>query len=118
MVSVYVAIIILAAFAVMEPLLMLLTSKFIRRGSRPNSVKDNSYESAESSSGGRTSVMNEYLHYFPMFLSFEVIAAIMLMWILSARALPAVANYYILGLFVSGFIFEMFIIIFAREAQV
>ena len=99
MVSAYVAIVIFVILAVLEPLLMLLSSKLIRRRSRETRVKKNNYESAEESSGTRTSVMGEYLYYFPMFLAFEVLVAIMLVWSVSAKAVNSTANYAILGLF-------------------
>lgn len=117
MVSVYVAIIILAAVALLEPLLMLLGSKLIRRGSRSNRVKENNYESAEESYGSRTSVMNEYIFYFPMFLAFEIVVAIMLIWVNAAAASPAMLNYMILGIFVFSFIFELLAIMIARRAK-
>ena len=117
MVSEYVAIVIFAAVAILEPLLMLLGSKMIRRKSRPNPVKKGNYESAEESFGSRTSVMNEYLYYFPMFLAFEVILAIMLIWVTSARSVGTVANYAILGLFIVSFIFELIVIMVARHVR-
>jgi NADH:ubiquinone oxidoreductase subunit 3 (subunit A) len=117
MVSTYVAILIFAVIAILEPLLMILSSKLIRRKSRPNRVKDNSYESAEESAGTRASVMNEYLHYFPMFLSFEIVVAIMLIWVVTARLTTGLVNYAILGLFVFSFIFELFVIILAKRAK-
>lgn len=117
MVSEYVAIIIFAIVAVLEPLLMLLGSKLIRRSSRENPVKKGNYESAEESYGSRTSVMNEYLYYFPMFLAFEVILAVMLIWVAGARSVSVVANYAILGFFVVSFIFELLVVMVARHAK-
>ncbi len=117
MVSAYIAIIIFIALAILEPLLMLLSSKLIRRRSRETRVKKGNYESAEESTGARTSVMGEYLYYFPMFLVFEILIAIMLVWVISAKAVGSTANYAILGLFVAGFIFEMLVIIMAKHAR-
>jgi NADH:ubiquinone oxidoreductase subunit 3 (subunit A) len=117
MVSAYVAIIIFITLAILEPLLMLLSSKLIRRRSRETRVKKGNYESAEESAGTRTSVMGEYLYYFPMFLVFEVLIAIMLVWVISAKAVGSIANYAVLGLFVTGFIFEMLVIIMAKHAR-
>lgn len=117
MVSAYAAIIIFAVIAILEPLLMLLGSKLIRRKSRSNKVKDGNYESAEESVGSRTSVMSEYLYYFPLFLSFEVVVVIMFIWAISAKDLAMTANYAILGLFIASFIFELITIMMARNAK-
>ncbi len=117
MVSVYVAIIIFAVIAFLEPVLMLLGSKLIRRRSRPSRAKQNNYESAEESYGRRTSVMNEYLYYFPMFLAFEIILAVMLIWVVSVGSVSKFVNYAILALFVLSFIFELFIIMLAGHAK-
>ncbi|MEM3839055.1 MAG: NADH-quinone oxidoreductase subunit A [Candidatus Micrarchaeaceae archaeon] len=117
MASEYLAIIVFAAIAVLEPLLMLLASKLIRRASKENAVKTGNYESAEESFGTRASLMGEYLHYFPMFLAFEVLIAIMAIWVAAARSIATIVNYDILLLFVAGFIFEMLIILIARFAR-
>ncbi len=111
------AIVIFAAVALLEPALMLLGSKLVRRTSRRNTVKEASYESAEESRGRRTSVMNEYLYYFPMFLAFEVIVAVMLIWSVNASSVSATADYALLGLFVVSLIFEMLVIMIARWAN-
>ncbi len=117
MVSAYIAIVIFAVMALLEPLLMLLTSIMIRRGAMPSRVKKSNYESAEESRGSRTTVMSEYLYYFPMFLAFEIITAVMLIWVTVARASAPLVNYAILGLFIFGFVFEVFVIALAKSAR-
>ena len=117
MVSAYVAIIIFAVMALLEPLLVLLSSILVRRRPRPTPVKRNNYESAEESRGSRTTVMGEYLYYFPMFLAFEIITAVMLVWVTAAKGSTTPVNYALLGIFIFGFVFEIFIIGLAKSAR-
>ena len=112
----YLPIIIYALFSVFMPASIILTSFVLRNVTKSNPVKSSAFESAEQSKGTRISIMNEYIHYFPMFISFEIIAAITLIWILAARAIPFTNSMFVLGLMLLGFVSEFAIIMLARSA--
>jgi NADH:ubiquinone oxidoreductase subunit 3 (subunit A) len=113
----YLAIAVFLAIALIEPVSIFLTSIAIRRREPSNQVKANNYESAELSSGKRLSIMNEYLPYFPMFLTYEIIIAIMLIWVLFARGLSLYFDSVFFGLFAFGFIMELSIIKIAKSGE-
>ena len=76
----YVALIIFIAFAIFVPASLLLTAKLLGRKEPGNPVKNSPYESAEKTSGNSRDIDNEYLPYFMIFLPFEVIIAIFVLW--------------------------------------
>jgi NADH:ubiquinone oxidoreductase subunit 3 (subunit A) len=111
------AIVIFALIAIFVPLSMVLTSIMLRKPERSNPVSSSPFESGEQSSGARISLMNEYLHYFPMFLSLEVIIGIILIWALVARSISFKTGLIILALPVLGMLFTNFIMLFARSER-
>lgn len=115
MASEYIAIVVFAVIAIAEPAIIFLSSILIRRDAPSNAVLNNNYESAERSYGRRTSVMNEYLHYFPMFLSYEIIVAIMLIWVVTTKNMSLFTNVAILALFFVGFILQVFVMLLSKE---
>ncbi len=110
----YLAIVVFAIIAIAEPVGMLLSSIMIRRADAANPVLNGNYESAERSTGRRTTVMNEYLHYFPMFLSYEIVIAVMLIWVVGTRSMTLPTNVAILALFIVGFVFQALVILLSR----
>lgn len=112
--STILALIIFALFSVFTPISLILTSRAIRKATKRNSVKDAPYESAEESSGIRISIMNEYLHYFSMFLAFEIITAVIIVWAPIAKTISFVPNVAMLGLLAVGLVFEAFMLLIAR----
>ncbi len=115
--TVYIAVIIFIAIALFEPLSIFLTSILIRRNAPANRVKNNNYESAEHSRGRPASVMNEYIHYFPMFLAYEIILAIMFIWIIYASSLSSAVNIMVLSLLIVGVVFEIFVMLLAKAGD-
>jgi NADH:ubiquinone oxidoreductase subunit 3 (subunit A) len=111
------AVIIFAMFSLFVPASMLLTSIALRKNTTKNTVRDASYESGEDSRGERISIMNEYLHYFGMFIAFEIIVGIVLIWVPVARKLPLNSGIEILGLLVLGFVLEAFVMLIARKKE-
>lgn len=109
------AIIIFVLFSIFTPISLVLTSKTLRRRTTRNAVKDAPYESAEASVGGSISVMKEYLHYFSMFLAYEIIVVIALVWAAVARSVPFTASVAVLSLLVGGIMFEGFALMIARK---
>jgi NADH:ubiquinone oxidoreductase subunit 3 (subunit A) len=104
MYSVYLALLIFVLFALAVPFAMIFSSIMIRNRKRSNRVRNASFESAEASSGSRISIMNEYMHYFSIFVAFDIIVAIMLIWAYTAYLLTNTVNMIALMLPVAGFI--------------
>jgi NADH:ubiquinone oxidoreductase subunit 3 (subunit A) len=94
----YVALFIFVLFAAFVPLSFLLTSWFLRPHKPSNPVKGTSYESAEQPIGRIKDVANEYLPFFAIFLPFEIISMVLLLWAVSARQLPPLTNVIMIGL--------------------
>ena len=110
MLSSYVQIIVFAFLAAFLPLSMLLFSKLIRPREGGNEVQKLPYESAEESLGQRVDIMHEYLHYFPLFLSFEVIGIVIIIWSTFAKQAIASSGAYVISLLVFGLVFELIMI--------
>ncbi len=112
-----VAVIIFVLFSLFVPASMLLTSIALRKNTVKNTVRDASYESGEESRGSRISIMHEYLHYFGMFIAFEIIAGMILVWAPVAHRFTLYSGAAILGLLVLGFVFEAFVMLIARKNE-
>ncbi len=115
-----VAVVLFILLAIFTPVSMLLTSVILRRATVKNKVRDSPYESGEQSKGLRISIMNEYLHYFGMFIAFEIIVGIILVWAPIANIpnkVPYNSSIAVLGLLVLGFIFEIFLMLIARRSD-
>ncbi len=80
MLFVYLVLIISGIFALFMPVSFLLTSKLLRPNQTKNKTKDAPYESGEEIIGHSRDIDNEYLGFFPIFLSFEIIAIILILW--------------------------------------
>jgi NADH:ubiquinone oxidoreductase subunit 3 (subunit A) len=113
----YIAIGIFAAIAVALPFVILLVAKLIGHPEEKNPVKDANYESAEASIGEKSSVAMEYMHYFPLFLGFELIAAIVIIWVAVARSIQMQYNIMVLLLTVFSIAFVIFGMAIARKAD-
>ncbi len=111
-----VAIAIFIIFSVLTPVSLIITSIMLRRRTKRNAMMDSSYESAEASTGNRISIMNEYMHYFSMFLAFEILVAVVLVWAPIARLMPFLSSAAVLSLLVVGMVFEVFVMLIARSA--
>jgi len=106
----YVQIVVFAFLAAFLPLSMLAFSKLIRPREGGNEVQKLSYESAEESIGQRVDIMREYLHYFPLFLAFEVIGIVVIIWSTFPRQAVASSGVYVISLLVFGLVFELIIL--------
>ncbi|MFI5412672.1 MAG: NADH-quinone oxidoreductase subunit A [Candidatus Micrarchaeales archaeon] len=96
----YIALVFFALFALFIPASFLLTSKLLRHKSRGNRVKNMAYESAEEPIGRSRDVDNEYLPFFAMFLPFEIIAIIIVLWSTAARNMTTGTNVLVIGLLI------------------
>jgi NADH:ubiquinone oxidoreductase subunit 3 (subunit A) len=76
----YVSIAIFAAFAIFVPAGFLLTAKLLGRKSSGNPIRNAPYESGEETIGTSRDVDNEYMPHFMIFLPFEIVVAILILW--------------------------------------
>jgi len=76
----YVALIAFAVLAFLVPLGLIVGSKLLAKRSPGNAVKNAPWESGEESVGNARDVQNEYLPFFSLFLPFEVITGIVVVW--------------------------------------
>lgn len=111
----YIAIAIFILLSLFVPLSMILTSRMLRPFLRSNPIESAPYESAEESRGSRISIMNEYIHYFPMFISFEIAVAVIAIWAPLGRQLGFVPDIYMLGFVLAAFVMELLVIMVARS---
>ncbi len=117
MASDYLAIAVFAIFSFLFPISLLVFSKLIRIRKPQNEVSTLNFESAEESTGNRLTIMKEYFHYFSAFLAFEVIAAVILVWVVTARELSMEVNIAIIAFAVSGSVLELFSIALATRGK-
>jgi NADH:ubiquinone oxidoreductase subunit 3 (subunit A) len=94
----YVALLLFIAFAIFIPVSFLLAAKLIGRKESGNAVKNSPYESGEETIGSSRDIENEYLPYFMMFLPFEVIVAILILWSTTTRQMSYGVNIMIISL--------------------
>ncbi|MDE1856548.1 MAG: NADH-quinone oxidoreductase subunit A [Candidatus Micrarchaeota archaeon] len=104
----YIALLFFSAFAAIVPAGLLVASKLIRPRIPGNPVKNSPYESAEESIGTNRDIDNEYLPFFTMFLPFEIIAVLLLVWAGASSSVPFGASAMILLLLVISTGFAVF----------
>ncbi len=94
----YIALIFFALFGIFIPVSFLLSAKLLGKHEPGNPVKNAPYESAEETIGGSRDIDNEYLSYFALFLPFEIVAVVVLLWSEVAYSLPLPIDLLYLGL--------------------
>jgi NADH:ubiquinone oxidoreductase subunit 3 (subunit A) len=104
-------------FSVLTPVSLILTSRMLRGSTKRNPVKDTPYESAEESRGSRISIMNEYLHYFSMFIAFEIIVTVVLVWAPVSKSVSFLPSVAVMGLIAGGIVLEAFLLLIARMVE-
>lgn len=82
----YLALLFFLAFAVLVPVLFVVTSRLIAKKVPGNAVKNSPYESGEETIGSSRDIDNEYLPYFMIFLPFELILGILILWSTVAKS--------------------------------
>jgi NADH:ubiquinone oxidoreductase subunit 3 (subunit A) len=110
MLDTYVQMVVFAFLAAFLPLSMLAFSKLVRPRNVGNEVQKLPYESAEESVGQRVDIMREYLHYFPLFLAFEVIGIVVIIWSTFPKQGMSSSGAYVIPLLVFGLAFELIIL--------
>ncbi|MCL5412734.1 MAG: NADH-quinone oxidoreductase subunit A [Candidatus Marsarchaeota archaeon] len=103
----YIAIIFFTAFAFFIPYSLLLTSRILRHNSPGNPVKNAPYESAEETVGSGMVIHTEYLPIFALFLPFEVLSLLLLVWAYVAKSAPYTTGIYMLSLLVVAMLFGL-----------
>ncbi len=68
----YIQIIIFLILSLLVPIAVIAVAKLLEPRIEKNPVKLSSYESAEEKIGQHKDVTNEYLHYFSIYLAFEI----------------------------------------------
>lgn len=81
----YLALVFFIAFAVFIPVSFLFTAKLLGRKERGNPVKNAPYEGGEETVGNSRDIDNEYLPYFMIFLPFEIVIALLLLWAVASK---------------------------------
>lgn len=104
----YLSVAIFAAIAIFVPLSMLLLAKLIGANVRQNPIKLESYESAESPIGFGRDVTNDYLHYFPLYLGFEIVLVLILSWAIVSATLSQTIGFSIIAVSVISFVLAAF----------
>ncbi len=103
----YVAIIVFALIAIFMPISMLLMAKLLRHNVKGNAVKNAPYESAEPTIGKNRDVINEYLPFFMLFLPFELVAIVLLIWSSVLRQVSYLNGLLVIGMAVMATIFTI-----------
>ncbi len=91
----YVALVIFLLLAIFVPLSMLLTAKMLGAPRKTNKTKTLNYESAEVPIGANKDIVNDYLSYFPLFLAFEIVGIIAIVWSFTFSNLASQNNFYL-----------------------
>lgn len=103
----YAAIIVFALIAVFIPISMLLAAKLLRHNVKGNTIKNAPYESAEATIGRNRDVINEYLPFFMLFLPFELVAIVLLIWSSVLRQVSYLNGLLVIGMAVMAAIFAV-----------
>ncbi len=104
----YIALILFLLFGVFVPAAFLLTAKILGRVNHPNEVKNAPYESGEKTIGSSRDIDVEYFPYLMLFLPFEVVAMLTLLWASAASTIGRHTGIYVMLLLVIAAAFSMF----------
>lgn len=113
----YIAVAVFAFLALIVPFSMILIAKLLGPKTKQNLVKLANYESAEVPIGTHKDVSNEYLHYFALYLAFEVIVVVVILWATAFKAIPFNINVYTIGLLFASFLFSILAFAIAAEKE-
>lgn len=94
----YLSLVFFVAFAIFIPVSFIITSKMLRKRSNPNPIKTAPYESGEATIGSGRDIDIEYLPFFMVFLPFEIIAILILVWGINAINIPYKTDLEMIGL--------------------
>jgi NADH:ubiquinone oxidoreductase subunit 3 (subunit A) len=103
----YVAVLFFAIVAIFVPYSMLIGAKMLRHNIPANPVKNAPYESAELPIGENRDVINEYLPYFIIFIPFEVVAMILILWSAVSKQISFYNNILIISMVILSMLFSL-----------
>jgi NADH:ubiquinone oxidoreductase subunit 3 (subunit A) len=103
----YIALVLFALFGIFIPTSFLFTAKLLGRRYKPNDVKEAPYESGEESIGGSRDIDTEYFPFIMLFLPFEVIAILVLVWSYAAGIMGKYPGLYMILLLLSATAFSI-----------
>ncbi|MEM0149401.1 MAG: NADH-quinone oxidoreductase subunit A [Candidatus Micrarchaeaceae archaeon] len=103
----YIALVFFVVFSIAIPLALLFAAKLVRYNAPTNSVKNAPYESGEATIGANPDIYNEYLPYFMIFIPFEVVVVVILLWAYVSRMLSYITSLYVLGLAVAAMLLAL-----------
>ena len=103
----YIAIVFFSLFAIFIPASFLFTSWLLRDKVPSNPVKNAPYESGEESIGGSRDIDTEYFPFIMLFLPFEVIAILVLVWSYAAGIMGKYPGLYMILLLLSATAFSI-----------
>ncbi|MDE1847270.1 MAG: NADH-quinone oxidoreductase subunit A [Candidatus Micrarchaeota archaeon] len=110
----YATLAVFALLAVFVPISMLLLSKTLGPRTKQNPIKLETYESAEFPIGTHKDVTNDYLHYFPLYLGFEIVVVILFAWIIVSGDVGKGIGLALIGVSFGAFILSSIGIIIAK----
>lgn len=99
-----VTVVVFTVLALFVPLSMLLLAKLIGARTTQNPVKLKNYESAEELIGHGRDITNDYLHYFPLYLGFELIVVVLLGWAMVSNIVGSAIGFAVIGISAGGFV--------------
>lgn len=94
----YLALLLFIAFAVFVPVSFILVTRLLGKKEAGNPVKNAPYESGEETIGNSRDVDNEYLPHFMVFLPFEIVIAILILWSIAEKNISYGSNIAIIML--------------------
>ena len=115
MANVSVQVLVFGIVAVLVPLSLLVFSRLVRPRTRGDEIQTSAYESAEEAVGGRVEIMHEYLHYFSIFLAFEIIGIVLIIWATVSRQTQAASGWSIMLLVAFALVFDVLALEVARK---
>lgn len=104
----YISLIFFILFAVFIPFSFLMTSKLLRKRDSPNKVKCAPYESGEETIGRNKDLEVEYFPFLMLFLPFEIITILILLWSIAASNISYINSIEILSLTIISLVFSLF----------
>jgi hypothetical protein len=98
----YLAAVFFIVFAVFVGGSFILASKLIGKRTTANEIKTSPYESAEHSIGRSKDIDTEYMPFFMIFLPFEIVGVVTLLWGIGAKQTPYAIDIGMLGVLFSA----------------
>jgi len=113
----FVVVFFFGALALFVPLSMLLLARLLGARTRQNPVKLDNYESAETPIGTKRDITTEYLHYFPLYLGFEMVIVVLLGWGTVYTRISQMMSLGIIGLSGVAFVLAAFALAMAHSKE-